>query len=75
MAWFDLTSKENTMAAVFRRLDEIMSMISYSDDFYDPLSSLKKWGCMGQKIISMQHSAMQSGKTQHHSDCTHWLPE
>lgn len=75
MACFDLTSKENIMVAVFRRLDEIMSMMCYSHDFYDPLSSLKNWCYMGQRITSMQHSAMQCGRTQHHSECTQWLPE
>lgn len=67
MACFDLTSKENTVVLVFRKLDEIMNMICYSHDFYDPLSSLKNWCYMGQRIISMQHSTMQYGKIQHHS--------
>lgn len=75
MACFYLTSKENTMAEVFRRLDEIMSMIYYSHDFYDPLASFKNWCYRGQRIISTQHSAMQCEKTQHHSECTQWLPE
>lgn len=39
------------MAAIFRRLDDIMSMICNSHDFYDPLSSLKNWCYMGQRII------------------------
>lgn len=75
MACFYLTSKENTMAEVFRRLDEIMSMIYYSHDFYDPLAFFKNWCYRGQRIISTQHSAMQCEKTQHHSECTQWLPE
>jgi len=47
------------MAEIFRRLGEIMIVIYYSHDFYDPLTSLKNWCYKGQRIISTQHSAMQ----------------
>lgn len=63
------------MAEVFRRLDEVMIVICYSHDFYNPLASLKNWCYKGQRIISTQHSAMQCGKTQRHSELICWLPE
>lgn len=55
------------MAEVFRRLDEIMIVIYYSQDFYDLLASLMSWCCKGQKIISTQHGAMERGKKNQHS--------